>query len=238
MAYLTLWKQWELVNYIANKDYQGNVITPEQFAELVKVVNMDLFKVKMGLPEDYQLGAPLSRQYLDANQTFTDETKFLKRFVPNQSAIATTAGVVDYPSDYFRFNAMHYNYQRNIDGVATVIPKTVEMLTEDEYSDRAGNFTKQPTTKNPVCVTRVDGIYVYPATIVSVGFAYIKYPVEPIFSYIQEAGYITVGVSPTEYEWPEVLLMDLTSRILGYIGINIREQELQQYSEMKKAKGE
>ena len=130
------------------------------------------------------------------------------------------------------------NYQRNIDQAATVIPQTVEMLTEDEYSDRAGNYTKQPTTKNPVCVTRVDGIYVYPITITAVEFAYIKYPVEPVFSYVQETGYITEGATPTEYEWPEVLLMDLTNRILSYIGINIREQELQQYAEMKKAKGE
>jgi hypothetical protein len=236
MAYLTLFKQWELVEYIANKDYQGNVIEPDRFAQLVKVVNMDLFKVKMGLPEDFKIGMPLSRQYLDANQTFTDETKFLKERVPAQ---VVTTGVIAYPSDYFRFDAMTYGYQRNIDGTPTVIPKIVNMLTVADYSDRAGNYTKQPTIKNPVCVTRNDGIYVYPITIVAVDFNYIKYPVEPVFAYNQEAGYITEDAGgSTQYEWPEILLMDLTRRILSYIGINLREKELQQYAEVHKAMGD
>ncbi len=100
---MTLFEQWELVNYIANKDYEGNVITPIRFKQLCVVSNMDLFKLKMGLPEDYQLGAPISRQYLDATQRLTDETRFLKKRVAAQ---AVASGVVAYPADYFGFDAI------------------------------------------------------------------------------------------------------------------------------------
>jgi hypothetical protein len=231
---MTLFEQWELVLYIANKDYEGNVITPDRFKQLCVVGNMDLFKVKMGLPEDYQLGAPISRQYLDATQRLTDETRFLKKRVAAQ---AVASGVVAYPADYFGFDAMRYGYQRQVDGQPKVIWKPVEPLTEDQYSDRAGNSIKEPTTKNPVCLMRSDGIHVYPVAIVQVDFAYVRYPVDPVFDYVQETGYITEGASPTEYEWPVHLHRDLTMMILGYIGINIREQQLQQYAEQHKALG-
>lgn len=231
---MTLFEQWEFVNYIANKDYEGNVITPARFDAVAKVVNMDLFKVKMGLPEDYQIGMPISRQYLDATQRLTDETKFLKQRVPTQ---AVSGGKFSFPSDYFSFDAMRYDYQRNIDGAAAVIPKVVDILTEDQYSDRAENYTKRPTTKNPVCVIRSDGVYVYPALITLVDFAYIRYPVAPNFDYVVETGYITDGGSSVEYEWQEHLHMDLTRMICGYIGINLREGQLEQYAEQHKQLG-
>jgi hypothetical protein len=230
---MTLFNQWELVNYIANKDYGGSVIEPDKFNQLAKLANLDLFKIKMGLPEEYQLGAPLSRQYLDATQRLTDETRFLKKRVAAQTV---TTGVVAYPADYFSFNTMRFGFQRNVDDVSTVLWKSVEVLTEDQYSDRAGNWTKKPATKNPVCVIRDDGIYVYPITIPQVDFTYIRYPIEPVFGYTQAEGYITTAAS-TEYEWGEHLHRDLTMMILGFIGINIREQELQQYAEMHKEKG-
>lgn len=232
---MTLFEQWELVNYIANKDYGGNIIAPDRFKQLVVVVNMDLFKVKMGLPEDFKPGAPFFRQHLDAVQRLTDETRFLHKRVAAQ---AVSTGKISYPDDYFGFDAIRYGYQRQVDGEAKVLWKPVEILTEDQYSDRAGNWTKQPSTKNPVGVCRSDGIYIYPADIPQVDFTYVRYPTDPVFDYVQQTGYITEGGSPTEYEWGDHLHMDLTRRILSYIGINIREQQLEQYAEQHKAMGD
>lgn len=231
---MTLFEQWELINYIANKDYEGNVISPVSFKQLCVVANMDLFKVKMGLPEDFKPGQPLFRQHLDAVQRLTDETRFLKQRVAAQ---AVTSGVIDYPADYFGFSAIRYGYQRQVDGAAKVLWKAVQPLTEDQYSDRAGNYTKEPSTKNPVCVLRSDGIYVYPTSIVQVDFNYVRYPDDPVFDYVQQTGYIEEGSSPVEYEWPVHLHRDLTMMILGYVGINIREQQLEQYAEQHKTQG-
>ena len=133
---MTLWEQWELVNFIANKDYGGNVIEPDRFNQLVKVANLDLFKVKLGLPEDYQLGAPLSRQYLDATQRLTDETRFLKVALPDEAVVADT---ISLPDDYFTLASLRYTYQRTIDGAAVSLKQKVELLTESEVDDRLSN---------------------------------------------------------------------------------------------------
>ena len=63
---MTLFEKYELVKYIANKDYGGNVIAPDQYGKLIVSANIDLFKKKLGLPEDFQLGAPVSREYIGA----------------------------------------------------------------------------------------------------------------------------------------------------------------------------
>ena len=97
---MTLFEQWELVNYIANKDYGGNVIEPDRFASLVKVANLDLFKIKMGLPEEYQIGSPIPRQYLDATKRLTDETRFLREIIAAHPVTTGIAGMIAWDSGY------------------------------------------------------------------------------------------------------------------------------------------
>lgn len=232
---MTLFEKYELIEYITNKDYSGNVIAPDQYGKLIVAANIDLFKKKMGLPEDYQLGAPITREYIDANKVQLADTKHLKVREPTQTV---SSGVIAYPAGYFLDDAIRYSYQRNVDGASTTITKVVEALSEAQYGDRAGNWTKKPTTKNPVYVVRNDGIYIYPASIAVVDFNYYKYPTEPVFAYTQETGYITYDSgSSTEFDWPERLHMDLIRIILGYVGINIREAQLSQYAEIKKKEG-
>lgn len=226
---------YELMNFIINKDYEGNAFTPDQLADLVKVANLELFKIKMGLPEDYAPGQPLSRQGLDLTQRLTDETKFLKKLDPT---ITVINGIIAYPSNYFTINALRHNYTRNVDGVPTSIYRMIEILTEDEYSDRAGKWLKRPTTWDAVAVIRDDGIYVFPKSIVSAEIAYIKYPAEPTFAYILQTGYITEDtVNTVEFEWPEILHMDLVRIMLSFMGVHLRDEQLFQYAEQKKAAG-
>ncbi|MCK4818557.1 hypothetical protein KA005_22495 [bacterium] len=232
---MTLFEIHELIEYIANKDYNGNVIPPDQYGKLIVSANIDLFKKKLGLPEDFQLGAPISREYIDANKMQTADTRHLK---VREATQTVTAGVITYPANYCVDDAIRYTYQRNVDGSPTNIIKVVECLTEAQYGDRAGNWTKKPSTKNPVYVVGNDGIRIYPATIATVDFNYYKYPTTPVFAYNQETGYITYNSgSSTEFDWPERLHMDLVRIILGYVGINIREAQLSQYAEVKKKEG-
>ena len=232
---MTLFEIYEFIEYITNKDYNGNVIAPDQYGKLIVSANIDLFKKKTGLPEDYQLGSPITREYIDANKIQLADTKHLKVREATQNV---STGVIAYPSGYFLDDAIRYSYQRNVDGESVTITKVVEALSEAKYGDRAGNWTKQPSTKNPVYVVRNDGIYIYPATIATVDFNYYKYPTTPVFAYLQRTGYIEYNAGgSTEFDWPERLHMDLVRITLGYVGINIREAQLSQYAETKKKEG-
>jgi hypothetical protein len=85
---------------------------------------------------------------------------------------------------------------------------------------------------------RSAGIQIYPITVTVVDFFYWRFPVDPVFSYNQYAGYITYNAAASvEYEWPEDEHLSLVAMMLGYMGINMREADIVQYSEMKKQTG-
>jgi hypothetical protein len=203
---MNLWEIWSLVEYISNKDFSGNIITPQRFNELIKVVNMDLFRTKYGLPEDFQPGRPVPVEYADITLKNTDDLRAFKV----------------------------YNYIKTIAGVATTLPRPVEILREAEFASRQGNWTKKPTLQNPIGTVRSNGIHIRPLTILAVDFSYYRFPVDPQFAWIERDGYIEYdSANSVEYEWVKDESLTLTRMILQYVGVSLREADLVQYSEQK-----
>ncbi len=228
---MTLWDMWELIEFIGNKDFNGNIIKPDKFAELIKVVNIDLFRKKYGLPEEYQPGRPIPTEFADITIKNTDDLKAFKVRLPNRTV---TNGVMLYPSDYAHRDSVVYNYSKTINSVATSLPRPVEILRESEFAAREGNYTKRPTTQNPIAVMRSDGIHIRPITILACDLNYFRWPVDPIFSYTEGDGYITyASATSVEVEWPKDEHLTLVRLILSMVGVNLRESDLVQYSEMK-----
>jgi hypothetical protein len=224
-----------LVELILNKDYSGNIWSPDRFRQLIKVVNIDKYKKKFGLPEEYQPGRPIPREYAEITLKNADDMKAFKMFVSNT---ACPAGLLPYPSDYAHREQITYNRNTTIDGVSVSVPRQVEILRETEGTARRSNYTKAPSTKYPIGIMRSTGIQIYPITITSVDFAYWRWPAEPIFAYNQFPGYITYNAADsTEFEWPVDVHMDLVRMILEYMGVNLREADIVQYANTKIQQG-
>jgi len=233
---MTLFESFELIKFICNKDFSGNIITPERFNQLIKVVNIDLFRKKYGLPEQYQPGRPIPKEYVEITLKNMDDLKIFKTYLEDQ---AVTDGILSYPSDYAHRDQIIYKFIKTINNVATTLPRPVEIIREAQAAERRGNYTKQPTTKNPIGVVRSDGVAIYPDTITEVDFSYYKWPTDPVFAYTLGDGFITYDAdNSTEFEWPVDEHQTLITMMLSYIGINLREAEIFQYAEMKKNKGE
>jgi len=233
---MTLFEMYQLIELILNKDYSGNTITPERFSQLIKVVNIDKFKKKFGLPEEYQPGRPVPREYVEITLKNADDLRVFKA-TPLMNT-PCPAGLLPFPADYAHRDEIYYNDTVTIDGVATVMPRPVEVLRESQLSARRGNYTTRPTFKYPVGVMRNSGIQIYPTTITAVDFTYWRWPVTPVFAYIQEEGYITYdAANSTEFEWPIDEHTSLARMILEYLGINLREAEILQYANTKIQQG-
>lgn len=244
---MTLMGIYDLIKFIGNKDFNGNIYSPPQYQISIIAANIDYFKVKFGLPEEYQSGVastrlqgiqpgrPVPRQYIDATQKLSDDLRKFKEFVEDQ---VVAAGKFSIPSDYVHCISIQYNYTPTVDGTPTILPVPVDMLTEDQWADRMGNFIKRPTIKNPIGIIRQDDIFIEPNTINAVDFHYLRLPLEPVFDYeVTNDELIYKPGTSTEFEWPEVNHIDLVRILLSYLGINLRETQLIQYAEMQKAKG-
>lgn len=234
---MTLFQMYSLMELILNKDYSGNMLTPERFNQLIKVVNIDKFKQKYGLPEQYQPGRPIPKEYVEITLKNADDLRRFKA-APLINA-ACPAGLLPYPANYAHRDEIYYNESVTIDGTATILPRPVEILRENQLSARRGSYTKMPSLRYPVAVLRSNGIQIYPITIIAVDFTYWRWPVTPEFSYFQYEGYITYD-APTsiEFEWPEDVHMDLVRMMLEYMGVNMREAEVVQYANTKIQQGQ
>ena len=232
---MTLGDIYNLVEYICNKDFDGNIITPDRFNQLIKVVNIDLFRQKYGIPEEYQPGRPIPMEYADVTLKNTDDLKAFKTRLANRTV---ASGVMLFPADYAHVTSVVYNFIKNINGVDTTLPRQVEMLREAEFASREGNYTKRPTTMNPIGIIRSDGIHIRPITITACDLNYYRFPVNPIFGYVQGDGYITYdATTSTELEWTVDEHLTLTRMLLQMIGVNLRSEEIVQYSELKLKEG-
>jgi len=174
-------------------------------------------------------------EYADITLKNTDDLKAFKVYVPN---IVVAAGVLAYPSNYAHRDTITYNYSKTIHGVATILPKPVEILRENQFSSRNGNYTKRPTTANPIGVMRSDGIHIRPLTITAVDFNYYRWPIDPVFSYTIGDGYITYNASTSvEFEWVVDEHLTLVRMMLEYLGVNLRESDIVQYANTKIQQG-
>ena len=228
---MTLGEMYTLIEFIVNKDYDGNIITPERFRMLIKVVNIDLFRQKYGIPEEYQPGRPIPNERADITLKNTDDLKAFKVRLVNR---AVTAGVMLYPSNYAHRDTIVYNYSKSINGTPTSLPRPVEILRESEFASRVGNYTKRPTLQNPIGVMRVDGVHIRPVTITVCDLNYYRFPIDPVFAYTEGDGYITYDTtSSTELEWVKDEHFTLTKMCLSLIGVNLRIEEIVAYSEQK-----
>jgi hypothetical protein len=231
---MTLYDMFSLIKYVTNKDFGGNIITPEKFKDFIKVVNIDHFRNKYGLPEEYQPGRPVPKEYVEITLKNTDDLKAFKVYLTN---VPVVNGKINYPADYAHRDEIIYNFVKVINKVSTLLPRGVEILREGQFATRLGNYTKRPTLLMPVGVVRQDGIYIYPSVasplnpvpITVVNFAYYRWPHDPVFTYVIGDGFITYDTAnSTEYEWPVDEHLTLVAMILKYVGINLRQEEIVQ----------
>jgi hypothetical protein len=113
---MTLWEMWSLVEYVSNKNFDGNIITPEQFKSLMPVVTIDLFRKKYGIPEGYQPGRPIPKEYIEITLKNTDDMKAFKMPLINTSVVN---GILSYPSGYAHRDSFVYNYTKTSNSTST-----------------------------------------------------------------------------------------------------------------------
>ena len=144
------------------------------------------------------------------------------------------------PANYYSINQVVYN------------GKEVEPVTQYKILNLLSSNLTAPTTGYPAYIQRdraTDGsdlITVYPTTITSgVDAFYVRYPLDPKWTYTQIGGNPLFNQSAVDYQDFELPLSDFNDivlRILQYAGVNIREYAVTQFAKqeemMNKQQGE
>ncbi len=256
-----------LINFVSNKHQTGNTLTIPEFTDELVKSNLELFKKKIGLPEEYKAGMPLPRVAYEITQRMTGDLAVFKELMGDTTTplMVDTDGYADLPSDYFYLSYIGFKYVvNNADCDVTITPKAVDILTDAQWIERLGNSITYPTKKHPIANFLQDQVRFMPKDLGRVEFAYIRYPVTPVYDYYisayDEIVYLEEGETHTlltdeegsegqttgttvtsksiELEWSDVNKLQIINLILDDIGINLREGQLEQYAQIEQREGQ
>ncbi len=218
---MTIDEVYKFVQFMANKEQRGYV-KPSEFNMLAKRAQLDVIKEKVGKPSPSTgvIG------YKDTAQ-LSDELYPVTVFEAGLTNPASTT-YWSYPADYLHFLSLSYN------------TNSVEMMSLGELYKKRKSVIVGPTESNPIGVLYETGIRIFTNSSVtantsySAKLSYIKKPSDPNWAYNTVNNIEIYNSSDsTQLTLADSTHKEIANRILGYIGVNLREADIIQYSDGK-----
>lgn len=208
----TVQQLYDTTQYLINK-YDGSFMSQDEFLQAYNLASTDYFNYLLDMSY-----AAMSRNNIYSTPTNSDNqtTEALSPFLVFEQSISSP---YNKPADYARtvYIKTAYTGQTQTNGrFATRIDPTV--LDSKLYSD-----IDAPIAEDPIYV-EVDGKFlIYPANpSVGVWLSYYKKPVR------------RNTVDGTSVEWQDNKINNVLFRVLGYLGINLKDPSLIQFGNIKK----
>jgi hypothetical protein len=238
---------WDVYQYNLtrlNKEQSGRSLTQDEFNRVIPVAVYEYFKQKIGLPEAYQVGMPLSPQQWQLTQKISDDCRHLLVWMggPDKQMLKMdTYGVANVPTDYVAFSSCYFpqQYKKNCDDTPTEKPRTIEFLPDAVWADRLSSPVKKPTEKYPVAKWFGNKIQFAPSTLGYVHFTYLREPVEPFLAVTEDDNndYVYDAANSVQIEFPKICLPDIANMVLNTMAQQIQSPLFIQTSQQRKIQG-
>ena len=219
------------VNFELNKHQSGNTLNQDEYNLCLAWANLEYFKTKYGLPEQYRPGMPIPSQAWAVTQENIDAlTPFLMslggRDLPQLKV--DIDGRATIPSDYVHYSSIRYN------------GKAVEVISNDVIGDRLQSSIVYPDKKYPVCSFYGNGyLQFYPTDLGFVSFDYLRLPATPYWAAtIVNDEYVYNPNKSVQFEWSPITHTDLANLVLKYASENIRDFQMTQIASVRQDKGQ
>ena len=203
---------------IANKNNFG-YISPADFNLYAKQAQLDIFEDYVYRYNQWVLKQNLRQSgsgYADIVKNIEDAIDFFSVTSPMSNF---TSSEFILPEDCYFINSIRYS------------DKNVEKVSNTKLMNLLSSNLTAPKKLYPVYTVNGSNIKIYPTTIGSnVEIQYIRYPKDPKWTYVQfEGGEPMFNASNADYQDIELRPTDeplIVAKILQYVGISIREDEL------------
>ena len=151
----------------------------------------------------------------------------IRKLRVQKSFTSDSTGLVTFDSDYLHL----------IGGAYTVSGSTinnVRFLNEDELALALKSQLRLVSDSNPIAIDASVGFKLYPAAIQSGFYNYLRRPATPVLGFTQSGRNITYDPNTsTQLEFTDVYINNIMSRALKFWGINMAEQDIQQFAQLQ-----
>lgn len=220
------------VYYVANKNGAGTV-TPTQF-------NMFAYRaLSEWVLAEY-------KKYEDGN-IITDNLRVL---IEERDQLAPN-GRIELPDgvkkdlnnqvmpEYLHLSSVRFVIHYQVGGAASTIEKPVKMYSDAEIGNVLDSKIVAPSTSYPAGLMENDHIKIWPSSPTQVvRMRYLRQPNKPEWAYtLVNNRPVYDAANSTDIDAPKEAFNSIAMGILGFLGVNLREQELTGYAETMKTKG-
>jgi hypothetical protein len=219
-----------ICQYAINKAQNG-YLTPSEFNLVINQAQVSYQDYLLGEFQQYQYGRPQAR----VNYSQNENTR--QRLTPLIAQVTltpnSTTGVATYPADFVQVDAMW-----EADGV-----RRIRYVSQDRLYSYYGSEI-DPVTSNPIYLLQDNQFQFYPKNITSISgnpkMSYVKTATDIIWGYTTVSG--RPVYNPTPYNpstaptgsqqpvWADVDILEIITRALKLIGLNLQDGMVEQYA--------
>lgn len=217
---------YKLVLYICDKNQMQGYISPDDFNLAINQAQKSYVSYLLGSFQQYTPQRPVAR--VEFGQNTTIRTR-LAAIIYWYNLSVDGSGFAPYPGDYLQVDTMVsiYGYNR------------IRQVQQDAlYSNY--NSVIDPIATNPIYILEDLGFRFFPNNISQAKLSYIKEPPEIKWGYTLDGNGEPV-YSPGDSKqpvWDDATCLDIVSRALSIIGVNLQFGMVQQYSMEIKNQGQ
>ena len=214
------------IRFLTKKARSG-YFTPEELDDALNWASLDLFNELYGLRNAYQPGRAVPLNGYEITQKNKDD---LRVFMTNPTTLSLISGVATLPPDYIHWSM--------INTTNNGVTKEVKVIDDARWNFRINRITAKPSTNNPVCRIYNTQVEFNPTTLADVKLTYLKEPTKAVWAYttVNNRPVFDVGNS-VDFEWGEENHMDLITRALTFLGVNLEAQDIKDYTTIRKQSG-
>jgi hypothetical protein len=226
-AQMTVNEVYQLMQYTLNKNQQG-YLSPQQFSLVINQAQFSYFNYLLGEFQKYQPGRPIAPvEWGQSAQLRERLTPFIQP--PSALNVDPATGNAPYPTDYEYWDAMYYG----------IYKKPVKFIQQDRLASHLNSYIR-PIATNPVFLSIYTGFTVYPTDIGTTELSYIRTPKSINWSYTTDiyGRPVYSPIGSVDPEWRREDMLQIISRALSIVGVNLQAPAVAQYAENIKNLGQ
>jgi hypothetical protein len=231
---------YKFVQFISNKSQSGN-LTPDNFNTSLKRALYEFVMNRLGNIFQYQPGQPVQRISFQSSKRVSDDLRHL--ITPVNPAHVDIDGQFPIPADYLFCTSIRYKYKTlSDDGKNTeYVERKVDLVTDAEVSSISDSeIFKARLKAGKMCFAAEYGDYFqfYPSNVGTVIFTYLRMPETPMWAFtVVNNRPVYDPANSVDVDIQEISTSEVVMNVCNFLGINLRENDLIQYSELKKQEG-
>lgn len=218
---------YSIAKYCVGKNIQNGYLSPEDFFTIINTAQQQYLDYLLGEYQQYQAGRPIAVVQVGNNDRIRNSIAPLIyniTLTPN-----TTTGIASFPSDYEAVDAMWEVY--NLYNIRFVNQPRLASFH---------NSTIDLVSENPIYLIKHEGFQFYPTNIGLARMSYVRTPPSIVWGYILDSNGIPVWNPATSQDpvWGDTDMLNIISRALRIIGVNLDAGEVAQYANEIKYRGQ